>query len=80
MVKTSIVGELGPKISTADWKKEQQADQFIGQIMKLLQETKLSGYKSNNSDSEQFRIYLKYQRDMVLKNGLLYWKTKLKKT
>ena len=78
MVKTSIVGELGLKISTEDWKKEQQADQSIGWIMKLLQENKLSGYKSNNSDSEQFRIYLKYRRDMVLKNGLLYWKTKLK--
>ena len=45
MVKTSIVGELGLKISTEDWKKEQQADQSIGWIMKLLQENKLSGYK-----------------------------------
>ena len=60
MAKTSVLGELGPKISTEDWIKEQQVDQPIGCIVKLLQENKLSGYKSNNSDSEQFRIYLKY--------------------
>ena len=34
--KTSIISELGPKISTEDWKNEQQDDQSIGHLVKLL--------------------------------------------
>ena len=61
-----------------EWKKEQRSDPDISKIIQLLESNKVVSYRTEGTDTQNIRIYLKYRKDLVLKNGLLYHKTKLK--
>ena len=69
---------LGPKITNEDWKKEQVSDPHIGRVLELMKQDKLMSYKSTRNDPSGLRVYLKFRKDLVLKNKLLYQKVKLK--
>ena len=44
----------------------------------MLENNRLLNYKTERTDMQNVRIYLKYRKDLVIRNGLLYHKTKLK--
>ena len=70
--------DLGPKMTNEDWQKEQGGDPHIGRVLDLMKQDKLMSYKSARNDPSGLRVYLKFRKDLVLKNKLLYWKVKLK--
>ena len=67
-----------PKLTPKDWVKEQMEDMDIHKIVQLLKSNQLSTYKAQEVDSLATRVLLRYRKDFILKNGLLYWKTNLK--
>ena len=70
--------DLGPKITNEDWQKEQADDPHIGRVLELMKQDKLMNYKSARNDPFGLRVYLKFRKDLVLRNKLLYQKVKLK--
>ena len=58
--------------------KEQEMDEDIGPIFKLVQQGKHLQYTCKERDFSRMRVLLKYKQDLVVKNGLLYRKVKLK--
>ena len=70
--------DLGPKITNEDWQKEQANDPHIGRVLELMKQDKLMNYKSTRNDPSGWRVYLKFRKDLVLRNKLLYRKIKLK--
>ena len=69
---------MGPKITNEDWQKEQASDPHIDGVQELMKQDKLMSYKSARTDPSGLRVYLKFRKDLVLKNKLLYQKAKLK--
>ena len=67
-----------PKLTQKDWVKEQMEDVDIHKILQLLQSNQLSTYKAQEIDSSAVKVLLRYRKDLILKNGLLYRKTNLK--
>ena len=67
-----------PKLTPKDWVKEQMEDMDIHKIVQLLKSNQLSTCKAQETDSLATRVLLRYRKDFILKNGLLYWKTNLK--
>ena len=67
-----------PILNPKDWIKEQMGDADIHKIIQLLKSNQLSTYKVQEIDSSAVRVLLKYRKDLVLRNGLLYRKTNLK--
>ena len=67
-----------PILNPKDWIKEQMGDADIHKIIQLLKCNQLSTYKVQEIDSSAVRVLLKYRKDLVLKNGLLYRKANLK--
>ena len=67
-----------PKLTPKDWVKEQMEDMDIHKIVQLLKSSQLSTYKAQEVDSLATRVLLRYRKDFILKNGLLYQKTNLK--
>ena len=74
----SMVMDTMPILSPKDWTKEQMEDADICKIIQLLESNQLSTYKAQEIDSSAVRVLLKYRKDLVLKNGLLYRKANLK--
>ena len=70
--------DLGPKITNEDWQKEQADDPHISRVLDLMKQDKLMSYKSARNDPSGMRVYLKFRKDLVLKNKLLYRKVKPK--
>ena len=67
-----------PKKTKAEWVQLQSANPDIGPIVELLKLNKLSQYMVKEADTSVMRVLLKYQQDLVLKDGLLYHTAKLK--
>ena len=67
-----------PILNPKDWIKEQIGDADIHKIIQLLKSNQLNTYKVQEIDSSAVRVLLKYQKDLMLRNGLLYRKTNLK--
>ena len=67
-----------PRLAQKDWVKEQIEDTEIHKIVQVLKSNQLSTYKTQELDSLATRILLRYRKDFILKNGLLYQKTTLK--
>ena len=67
-----------PKLTQRDWIKEQMDDVDINKIVQLLKSNKLSTYKAQEMDSSAIQVLLRCKKDLILKNGLLYWRTTLK--
>ena len=76
--KTQTVPHLEPKLSTADWRREQLSDLDSSFILQLVEKKEHLQYKLANIDSQGARTLLKYRKDLVIKNGLLYKKAQLK--
>ena len=62
--------DLGFKITNEDWQKEQASDPHIGRVLELMKQDKLMSYKSTRNDPSGLRVYLKFRKDLVLKNKL----------
>ena len=67
-----------PKLAQEDWIKEQSNDGDIGPVVELVQQGKHLQYTCKEGDSSGMRVLLKYKQDLVIRNGLLYRKVKLK--
>ena len=67
-----------PKLTHQDWVWEQELGNDIHTVVKLLREKKHLQYKCQGSDSDELKAMMKFCKDLVLQNGLLYWKTQLK--
>ena len=64
--------DLGPKITNEHWQKEQANDPHIGRVLELMKQYKLMNYKSARNDPSGLRVHLKFRKDLVLRNKLLY--------
>ena len=67
-----------PKLTQCEWVREQCKDVDIGATIQLLKTGKLGTYIAREMDSSGMQVLLKFQRDLFLKNGLLYQKVMLK--
>ena len=73
-----IVVDSTTKLSKQDWKRAQQADSDIGPIITLINNKALLQYVAKEGDLSGMRVLLKYLKDLVMKEGLLYRKLLLK--
>ena len=62
------------KLSKQDRKMEQQAYSGIGPIITLINDKTLFQYISKERDSSGMRVLLRYVKDLMMKEGLLYGK------
>ena len=67
-----------PKLTQEDWIEEQSNDGDIGPVVELVQQGKHLQYTCKEGDPSGMRVLLKYKQDLFIRNGLLYWKVKLK--
>ena len=74
----SMVMDTMPILNPKDWIKEQMGDADIYKIIQLLESNQMSTYKTQEIDSSAVRVLLKYRKDLMLKNGLLYRRENLK--
>ena len=58
---------------------EQQTDSDIGPIITLIDKKALLQYIAKEGDPSGMRVLLKYQKDLMMKEGLLYRKVLLKR-
>ena len=81
-MKTIQVRNIGfvetPKLSNTDWQNEQAEDIDIGPVLELLKGGHHLQYTCKEGDLSGMRVLLKYKQDLLIKNGLLYRKAKLK--
>ena len=78
VVARSLAVNSTSKISKQDSKMEQQADSDIGPIIILINNITLLQYVAKEGDPSGMRVLLKYRKDLMKKNGLLYRKVLLK--
>ena len=67
-----------PKLSNTDWQNEQAEDIDIGPVLELVKGSHHLQYTCKEEDSSRICVLLKYRQDLLIKNGLLYRKAKLK--
>ena len=67
-----------PQLTQEAWIQEQSNDGDIGQVVELVQQGKHLQYACKEGDPSGMRVLLKYKLDLFVRNGLLYWKIKLK--
>ena len=67
-----------PRLSNADWQNEQAEDIDIGPVLMLVKGGHHLQYTCKEGDSSGMSVLLKYKQDLLIKNGLLYRKAKLK--
>ena len=70
--------DSSPKLTNKDWIREQPEDTSIGPIIQLLKCDILKNYVVKELDSSDKHVLMRYGKDLVLKDGLLYWKVLLK--
>ena len=58
--------------------REKSEDLNISLIIQLLKSEKLKGYVAKELDSSELHVLLKYPKDLLMKNELLYQKVLLK--
>ena len=78
VIAKSLVVDSTTKLSKQDWKREQQADLDIGPIITLINNKALLQYVAKEGDPSGMRILLKYWKDLIMKEVLLYRKVLLK--
>ena len=66
------------KLTQKDWIKEQVDDVDLNKIVQLLKSNQLNTYMTQEMDSSAIQILLRCKKDLILRNGLLYWRTNLK--
>ena len=72
VVLKSLIVDSSPKLTNNDWIREQSEDPNISLIIQLLKSEKLKSYVAREMDSSELCVLLKYCKDLLLKNGLLY--------
>ena len=79
LLKNMIV-DTTLKLTQKDWIKEQVDDVDLNKIikLKLLKSNRLNTYMTQEMDSPAIQIMLRCKKDLILRNGLLYWRTNLK--
>ena len=77
LLKNMIV-DTTLKLTQKDWVKEQMDDVDLNKIVQLLKSNQLNTYMTQEMDSSAIRILLRYKKDLILKNRLLYQRTNLK--
>ena len=78
VIQKSLAVDSSPQLTNSDWIREQSEDHSIGPIVQLLKSDKLKNYVAKELDSSGMHVLMKYQKDLSLKNGLLYQKVLLK--
>ena len=78
VIQKEILVNSTPKLTQHEWVKEQHEDSDIGLLVQLLKAGKLKRYVAREMDSSRIQVLLKYRRYLFLKNGLLYWRVRLK--
>ena len=66
------------KLSKHDWKMGQQADPDIGWIITVISKKALLQYVAKGEELLWNKSLVKYQKDLMMKEGLLYRKVTLK--
>ena len=74
----SVRPEVLPKLSRGDWLKEQKADGAIAKAIQLVTVNKHLQYKCKPGDGDEFKTIMRFKKNLVLKDGLLYHKVDLK--
>ena len=74
VIQKSLVVDSSPELTNIDSVREQSEDLRIGPINQLLKSDKLKNYVAKELDSSGMYVFMKYQKDLFLKNGLLYQK------
>ena len=74
----SLVVDSSPKLTNKDWIREQSEDSSIGPFIQLLKCDKLKNYVALELDSSAMYVFMKYQKDLFWKDGILYQKVLLK--
>ena len=74
----SMAIDTMPILNPRDWIKEQMGDVNIYKILQLLESNQLSTYKAQEIDLWTVRVLLKYRKNLMLRNGLLYRRANLK--
>ena len=64
--------DSSPKLTNNDWIRKQSEDADINLIAQLLKSDKLKRYVAKEADSSGMQVLLKYHKNLLLKNGLLY--------
>ena len=77
VIQKNLIVDSSPKLTNQDWIKEQSEDTNIGPIVQLLKSNKLKNYVAKELDSSGIHVLLKYYKDLILKDGLLYQKALL---
>ena len=78
VVAKGLVADSTAKLSKQDWKMKQQADSDIGPITILISNKACLQYAAKEGDPSGRRVLLKYQNDLMMKEGFLYRKVLLK--
>ena len=73
-----LVADGTTRLSKYDWKVEQYVDPDIGLVITLINKETLLQYVVKEGDSFGMRVLLKYQKDLMIKGGLLYREATLK--
>ena len=73
----SLKPEILPKLTHQDWVKEQALDNDIHTVIQLLKKKYLP-YKCKGSDSDELKAMVKFLKEMVSHNRILYQKIQLK--
>ena len=72
VIQKSLGVDSSPKLTNNDWVREQSEYPSIGPIIQLLKPDKLKNYVAKELDSSGMHVLMKYQKNLFLKNGLLY--------
>ena len=78
VVQKSLIVDSSPNLTNNDLIREQSEDPNINLIIQLLKSEKLEGCVAQELDSSELCVLLRYCKDLLMKNGLLYWKFLLK--
>ena len=78
VVQKNLIGDSSPKLTNNDWIREQSKGPNISLIIQPLKSEKLKSCVTKEMDSSELHVLLKYHKDQLLKNGLLYQKVLLK--
>ena len=77
LIQKSMVVDSSPKLTHSNWIKEQSEDSDINLTVHLLKSHQLKKYVAREMDSSGVQVLLKYCKDLLLRNGLLYWRVVL---
>ena len=78
VIQKEMLVNSTPKLTQHELVKEQHEDLDIGVAIPLLKNDKLRKCVAKEMDSSGMQVLLKYRKDLLLKNGLLYRKLMLK--